>query len=274
MGCWLRNLADYCTSLRNVRINTMPCPHRQQSKCAVANTLAGRETIDISDAVCHKCSTQVNKQSVNSVTCGIAHMTLVQQGDTDQAASLFHCLQHNKERRDIVVLNHCHHKYLDTCRLATKLIDLTVPTTSADCEDCIRTTKPRQLNEVTCRLALAHVQNERKKKQIVEILLNMQREVLNQPGTALKRILHKIGIAEPVDCSCDEYAAKMDKWGTQGCEQRKQDIIDHLNAQKVSWFDMLKVAAAGYLTTESLVNHAIALSKDPSCTQKEPLSSP
>jgi hypothetical protein len=123
-------------------------------------------------------------------------------------------------------------------------------------------------------LALRHVQNERKKKQILDILLNIQSVVLNQPGTALMNILRKIGIREPVNCPCEEYAAMMDKWGTQGCTQRKQAIIDHLNAQQVSWFDMLKVAAAGYLTTESLVNHAIALSKDPSCTQKESLSSP
>jgi len=252
----------------------MTCPHYVLNKCSIANTLAGIETIDISDLVCQQCNQQTNRQSVNSVTCGIALASLSKAKRMEQADPLKSCLRHVSKRKSTVVLNHCHHRHQNTCRLATKLINLTVLTTDTDCEDCVRTTKPRQLNEVTCKLALQHVQSERKKKQLVDILLNMQRVVINQPGTALKNILHKIGIAESVSCACDEYAGKMDKWGTQGCEQRKQDIIDHLNSQKVSWFDMLKVAAAGYLTTESLVNHAIALSKDPSCTQKESLSSP
>lgn len=79
----------------------------------------------------------------------------------------------------------------------------------------------------------------------------------NLPGTCLKYILSKAGILNHEGCGCDDYAKLMDLWGVNTCEQKIEEIIAHLNSQNVSWFDMLRVAKAGYLTTRSLVQAAI-----------------
>lgn len=136
------------------------------------------------------------------------------------------------------------------------------------CRACVQTDQPRSKNKVTCGLAIlglkeANLFNINLHAHIYKCggaLLNPTRELKNNPGTALTKILKGIGISENSECGCTAYANSMDSWGWEGCVQRKAEIIEHLNAQQVSWLDMIKVAAAGYFTTESLVDSALSLS--------------
>jgi len=48
------------------------------------------------------------------------------------------------------------------------------------------------------------------------------------PGCQLKRLLSWFGIRDDGKCGCDEYAAQMDRWGPDGCEERMDEIVSHL----------------------------------------------
>lgn len=63
------------------------------------------------------------------------------------------------------------------------------------------------------------------------------------PGRHLKELLEELGAAGDRTCGCDSYAAKMDRWGVQGCRDRRQSIVDWLAEQraKASWLTWLSV---------------------------------
>ena len=48
------------------------------------------------------------------------------------------------------------------------------------------------------------------------------------PGCRLKRLLSWWRIRDDGTCGCDEFAARMDGWGPDGCEQHMDEIIGHL----------------------------------------------
>jgi len=47
-------------------------------------------------------------------------------------------------------------------------------------------------------------------------------------GCHLKRLLSWWRIRDDGTCGCDEFAAKMDAWGPDGCEQHMDEILGHL----------------------------------------------
>ena len=51
------------------------------------------------------------------------------------------------------------------------------------------------------------------------------------PGTELKRLLKRLGIKKGRGCSCQAFARKMNLWGVDGCEERMDEIIEHLRGQ-------------------------------------------
>lgn len=136
------------------------------------------------------------------------------------------------------------------------------------CNRCITLENPRAFNKATCGLAVLYLYkaglfDKDRDARLIECgatVVSATGSLENRPGAALTLILEKIGVRQTEDCYCEHYAAQMDVWGWAGCKARRQEIIDHLNAQSVSWFDMLKVAAAGYFTTGQLVDHALELS--------------
>ena len=48
------------------------------------------------------------------------------------------------------------------------------------------------------------------------------------PGCHLKRLLSWFGIHDDGKCGCQEFAARMDAWGPDGCVERMDEIIGHL----------------------------------------------
>lgn len=138
------------------------------------------------------------------------------------------------------------------------MADIVVNTTENACRVCLL--EPTRVNHVTASLALKVIPKPRPNDK--NYLLSLLKIVESQgPGTCLRSILHELGISENNACGCDEYASLMNTWGTEECTKRIDEIVYHLNSQQVSWFDMIKVALGGYLTTRSLVETAISRSK-------------
>ena len=151
----------------------------------------------------------------------------------------------------------CENKDGSTCLLATSMAGKQVKIDDATCNACAKQIKPKTLNTVTCSIAYKAT----KDPKFIALFNEFNNTNFNKPGSHLKLILQKIGIASQSECGCDEYAMQMNLWGTQGCILRRQEIIEHLNSQTITWLDMAKVALSGYLTTGSLIDEAITRAK-------------
>lgn len=82
-------------------------------------------------------------------------------------------------------------------------------------------------------------------------------------GTALHDILVAAGINAPC-VTCGSFAKKMDGWGIEACKtERRAEIIQHLNdeAAKAKWLDWAKVAIAGYLSSDALLDESIRVAE-------------
>jgi hypothetical protein len=63
-------------------------------------------------------------------------------------------------------------------------------------------------------------------------------------GTELKDLLKSIGIEEKSGCGCSDMAAKMDKWGVEGCRTHRNDILKWLRGKQkeVTWVEKITIA--------------------------------
>lgn len=145
----------------------------------------------------------------------------------------------------------------NNCIIASGLIGEPVPVTPRTCNACLKTDKPKALNVVTCSVAYQVAPSQ----QLLITLRQLHKTTFNKPGSCLRLILKELGIVKEDHCQCDEYAAKMDLWGTEKCEERIPEIVEHLNTQEVSWLDMTRVLLTGHISTKSLVETAISRSK-------------
>lgn len=158
-----------------------------------------------------------------------------------------------------------------SCTLASSLANYQVAVMAheSSCQECLKTSNPMAKNKVTCGLAVlalskAKLLNTKQHLDLLRCGLSMPKRsesLENLPGSALAKILQDIGIVSGGECQCIAYANAMDSWGWSGCLERKKEIIEHLNLQKPTWLDMIKVVAAGYFTTGSIVDGALSLSK-------------
>jgi len=64
------------------------------------------------------------------------------------------------------------------------------------------------------------------KKHKGKILHELRLERKNGPGTYLTEIIPSL--LQKRGCNCFEYAARMDQWGPDGCEERFEEIVAHL----------------------------------------------
>src|SRR5262245_42478936 len=82
------------------------------------------------------------------------------------------------------------------------------------------------------------------------------------PGVELIQILRQLGAP---DCErCKEYARQMNGWGAEGCKERRNEIIGHLEdeRQQLTWWNQMLMAGLAIrhglpLTTGGLVDEAI-----------------
>lgn len=151
----------------------------------------------------------------------------------------------------------CINRKESVCLLASSLTGVVVSIDEKTCNACIKDSHPQVINKVICSISLKATRD----KKYIELWHKCNNSFFNRPGSILKNILQKIGIASEKECGCDEFAVKMNTWGTVGCTEHRSEIIDHLNSKDITWWDMARVALAGYLTTGQLVDECIELSK-------------
>lgn len=60
-------------------------------------------------------------------------------------------------------------------------------------------------------------------------------------GTELGKLIPKWAIKSDTSCKCRDVAAKMDKWGVDGCIAKRDWIINHLIAQDEHLIPALKL---------------------------------
>lgn len=158
----------------------------------------------------------------------------------------------------------CEFEIEGRCEIASKLSGIPCDVNAVSCEACHKHASPCSKNPITIGLARDKLRSSNLPyahlyPAPIATRLGSQdfSDVIGKPGSSLKSILHAAGVFGSEGCGCDNYAALMDRWGVNTCEERFDEIVSHLNSQKVSWFDIFRVAKAGYLTTGSLVQAAI-----------------
>jgi hypothetical protein len=60
-------------------------------------------------------------------------------------------------------------------------------------------------------------------------------------GTELSKLIPEWAVSNSKKCKCRDFAAKMDRWGVEGCIARKDQIVAHLIAQDDHLIPMLKM---------------------------------
>lgn len=153
----------------------------------------------------------------------------------------------------------CIYNYNNECRLASSIARTAVPTSEAACQACKALDKPMRLNRVVYSLAYKATNDP---KFLESFKASKVTTPFNHPGYCLKQILKECGVPPTHDCGCEDYAALMDSWGTEGCILRREDISHYLNNQPHTVLTMLKIASHGYFTTLQLVDEAIKRSKN------------
>lgn len=78
-------------------------------------------------------------------------------------------------------------------------------------------------------------------------------------GDHLHQILEECGVKRSACSACHEFRRKMNAWGVAGCAMHRAEIIQRLDGQAktASWFDAIRVAGRGYLTSGALLDEAI-----------------
>lgn len=61
-----------------------------------------------------------------------------------------------------------------------------------------------------------------------------------RPGTALAKLIPDWANANKGKCSCKDYQAKMDRWGTEGCREHYDEIVSHLMKQETHLISPLR----------------------------------
>ncbi len=153
-------------------------------------------------------------------------------------------------------------KYRDgtNCAIAAKLsgLDRVTTATDASCEYCtMRATPPRDRNKVTCDLAiyaLLLINSQTDALKLIKsssdiygtLLLGEDRleKVLNGDGvgSCMWKILDSIGIKHTANCSCLDWAERMNAWGPDLCNKNRKQIIEHmkLSSKNYGWGDVAR----------------------------------
>lgn len=85
----------------------------------------------------------------------------------------------------------------------------------------------------------------------------------NKPGSALASLIPDWIVSTKKSCSCKDYERKMNRWGTDGCEQRIESICEYLANQDENLISVLRNIPRGIKlkTAKTLVQKAINLSR-------------
>lgn len=90
-----------------------------------------------------------------------------------------------------------------------------------------------------------------------------QRDPGEPVGSILSDILFECGITRKACLPCQDWIAKMNRWGIEGCEHHRAEILERLNeaAGEATWAEWGTVAWGGYGSTNAILNEAIKRAK-------------
>ena len=82
-------------------------------------------------------------------------------------------------------------------------------------------------------------------------------------GTELAKLIPDWAVESGKKCKCKDMQAKMDKWGPDGCFERRNAIVAHLMAQSDVLIPAFKLIPASIrkITSAKLLKKAIANSQ-------------
>lgn len=145
-------------------------------------------------------------------------------------------------------------EFLDgrNCKFAESKCGLPVITNPSACQFCLNSDQPKGVNRATASLAVTALARQGaldkvKHRELIDEISKGHPRVTEDcdpsdpncsspqigPGTELKELVPKF--FERGKCQCSSYAAKMDRWGIAGCEERFDEIVDHLVNQAKGW---------------------------------------
>lgn len=148
----------------------------------------------------------------------------------------------------------CQYKKNGVCELISKLAKKEVIPHVSACYACGKEILSRDINRVVISVALSSLNEEKDKERKYE-LINKYKDILNYssdrrlinimngtgPGSQLWKILESIGIKHDNDCTCIEWAERMNAWGPFICRENKKEIVEHMknSAKNYGWIDIL-----------------------------------
>lgn len=147
----------------------------------------------------------------------------------------------------------CVHNIQGECQIASRLAKQSVMITRGSCEHCIKQDEPRAENCVTATLACNSWKRNIGKyrqlnKQYADLIRNDATRQVGRPGDKLINILSFLKITHIEGCGCEEHAKIMNKWGSEVCRQRIDEIIDWMREASIErgwkWIFNGKVAKA------------------------------
>ena len=86
----------------------------------------------------------------------------------------------------------------------------------------------------------------------------------DKPGSALESLIPDWAVQFKSGCSCKDMKIKCDRWGTKGCEVRKDQIVSHLMEQSDRLIPVFRntPTALRRVAALTLFKKAIKLSKE------------
>ena len=85
----------------------------------------------------------------------------------------------------------------------------------------------------------------------------------NKPGSALESLIPDWVVQFKEGCGCKDYRKKMDRWGTEGCIARENQIVGHLMEQNDKLIPMFRGIPMSLkkIAAKKLLAKAIELSR-------------
>jgi hypothetical protein len=144
----------------------------------------------------------------------------------------------------------CKHFQKDsTCALATRMAKgVPIQTTIESCEICSQQERPQAINGMTLTLAYSVTKNP-KLRAMFQAIGPCGNSVPCREnyivGTELKKLISWFPLGKKQCRYCKSLEARMNKWGPETCEQKREFIVKKL---------MLNAKRLGIPTTELLLN--------------------
>ena len=79
-------------------------------------------------------------------------------------------------------------------------------------------------------------------------------------GSELKKLIPSY--FEKIGCGCNQYAARMDNWGIEGCTERHEEIVQHLVSQATGTIVGVLPEAMTRAVAKRLLDKAIQNARD------------